>query len=178
MIQYYKKLYGFSVEENQPLLLLKNPSTRKANVGRYYPAELCFLSGLSDDMAGDNKLMQSISKNTKLNPEQKVAEIDTILTLLNGMNNKTTKEGIQLPSSSQKMADYGIKILKTSENTFKGFTLKPPIMIGGEKGKILIKILKFNFEIFITLGKFFNFKFLMNLKTLMKFSKILNSKIK
>ncbi len=136
MTQYYKKLYGFLVDENQPLILLKNPSTKKENVGRYYPAELCFLSGLSDEMVKDNKLMQSISKNTKLNPDQKVAEIDTILTFLNGTNKKITKEGVELPSSSQKMNDYGIKILKTSENTFKGFTLKPPIMIGGEGSKI------------------------------------------
>jgi len=158
MIQYYKKLYAFSVDENQPLLLLKNPSTKKSNVGRYYPAELCFLSGLTDDMASDNKLMQNISKSTKLNPEQKVAEIDTILTLLNGVNNKTTKEGIQLPSSSQKMVDYGIKILKTTDNTFKGYTLKPPIMMGAEGGNIF-KILNFiNFKIKNLNSNYFTFK--------------------
>ena len=134
MSLYYKKLYGFSVQEFQPLLLLKNTAQRKNNVGRYYPAELCFLSGLTDQMAADGKLMMSISKNTKLNPEQKVEEIDTILTLLNAIAKKKTKEGVLLPSSAEKMDNYGIKIMKTSENTFKGYTMKPPIMLGGERG--------------------------------------------
>ena len=138
MSTYYKKLYGFSVEENQPLLLLKHPSQRKTNIGRYYPAELCFLSGLTDAMASDGKLMMNISKNTKLNPEQKVEEIDTILTLLNATSKKTTKDGAILPSSSEKMNNYGIKILKTTENSFKGYTMKPPVMIGGERGNLIL----------------------------------------
>lgn len=137
MSLYYKKLYGFSVEEFQPLLLLKNTAQRKTNVGRYYPAELCFLSGLTDQMTADGKLMMNISKNTKLNPEQKVEEIDTILTLLNATTKKKTKEGVTLPSSAEKMDNYGIKILKTTENSFKGFTMKPPVMLGGERGKFL-----------------------------------------
>lgn len=137
MSTYYKKLYGFTVEENQPLLLLKNPAQRKTNVGRYYPAELCFLSGLTDQMVADGKLMMNISKNTKLNPEQKVEEIDTILTLLNATSKKTTRDGVVLPSSSEKMSNYGVKILKTTENSFKGYTMKPPVMIGGENGNCL-----------------------------------------
>jgi hypothetical protein len=137
MTTYYKKLYGLCIEENQPLMLLKNTAQRKTNVGRYYPAELCFLSGLTDQMLSDNKLMMNISKNTKLNPEQKVEEIDTILTLLNATSNKITKEGKALPSSSEKSNNYGIKILKTTENSFKGFTMKPPVMLGGEKGILI-----------------------------------------
>jgi len=134
MTSFYKKIYGFSVAENQPLLLLKKSSNRSANGGRYYPAELCFLSGVTDEMASDNKLMSNIGKNTKLCPDQKVEEIDTILTLLNETKTKLSKENLELPSSSEKMKNYGIKILNTKENTFKGYTMKPPIMIGGEKG--------------------------------------------
>jgi len=138
MNTFYKKFYGFIVEENQPLLLLKNTSQRKTNVGNYYPAELCFLSGLTDEMVTDAKLMMNISKNTKLSAEQKVEEIDTILTLLNANSKKTTKDGVVLPSSSEKMNSYGIKILKTTETAFKGYTMKPPVMLGGEKGNLII----------------------------------------
>lgn len=139
MSTYYRKLYGFNIEENQPLLLLKNTAQKKLNVGRYYPAELCFLCGLSDQMITDNKLMMNISKNTKLNPEQKVEEIDTILTLLNSTSKKITKEGKVLPSSSEKLNNYGIKILKTTESSFKGYTMKPPVILAGEKGNKFIQ---------------------------------------
>ena len=116
-------------------MLLKHPSNKKAGIGRYYPPELCFLSGLTDNMAADNRLMMNISKSTKLNPSEKVEEIDTIMQLLYQDQNKITKDGVKLPSSSQKMKDYGIKIMQTDLNTFKGYTMKPPVMLGNNNRK-------------------------------------------
>lgn len=127
---YYKKLYGITLEEKQPLMLLKHPSNRRANSGRYYPSQLCFLSGLTDQMTADNKLMSNISGKTKLNPTEKVEEIDSILDLLYQDQNKVTKEGIKLPSSLQKMKDYGIEFLRKDENSFRGLIMKPPKMLG------------------------------------------------
>ena len=125
------------IEEKQPLFLLKVPSNRNNDVGRFYPTELCYLSGLTDNMATDNKLMMNLSKTTKLDPNEKVREIDNILNLMHEKKNKVNKAGEKLPSSFQKLQSYGMEILRTDANTFKGNIMKPPKMLGKNNRKFI-----------------------------------------
>ncbi|KRX05903.1 Ribonuclease H-like domain [Pseudocohnilembus persalinus] len=79
-IDYYKKQYNITLKDkNQPLL----ESTMKDKEGNKIPIylvpELCTLTGMSDQMRGDFKIMQEVAKFTKKTPIDKMKLIDEMV---------------------------------------------------------------------------------------------------
>lgn len=112
---------------------------------RYIPPELCNMVGLTDDMVQDTTLMKNISQYTKLTPDDKVHSIDDILKLVNEKQGivKTSKETKQLvthKSSAEKMAEYGIEIVNTSD-IFKGYSMAYPVIKARNDSKLTHLIL-------------------------------------
>lgn len=67
---YYKKKYNKTIDSNQPLLVYKD---MKGNIIHLIP-ELCFLTGLTDEMRGNFQLMSKMAEITKGSPKIKVEE--------------------------------------------------------------------------------------------------------
>lgn len=86
---YYKNKYGKSISNDQPLLIHKD---NKDNIIHLIP-ELCYLSGITDNMRANFMLMKSIADITKGSAREKVNEnvrlVDTIL------NNEECKKEIE-----------------------------------------------------------------------------------
>lgn len=147
LTQYYKKLYDIDINPNSPLLLIKSKGKNEQNIGRYYPPELCLMVGLTDEMLQDFNLMKKISTVTKQDPENKVADINDILKLVNekkgiSKTNKSDGKKIVLKSAFEKKEEYGIDITEVNSNSsslFHGFMIKNPV-IKGKDDKIIADI--------------------------------------
>jgi aubergine-like protein len=105
-VDYYQRKYNRKINTNQPLLVHKD---RKGNVIHLIP-ELCFLTGLTDEMRANFKLMSKMAEITKGNPKVKVEESLSLL--------KSIKENEQCQKD---MVKWGITV---DEN---------PVIITGKK---------------------------------------------
>jgi aubergine-like protein len=147
LTQYYKKLYDIDINPNSPLLLIKSKGKNEQNIGRYYPPELCLMVGLTDEMLQDFNLMKKIASVTKQDPENKVADINDIIKLVNDKKgiskvNKIDAKKYVLKSAFEKKEEYGIDITEVNSNStslFQGFMIKNPV-IKGKDDKIISDI--------------------------------------
>lgn len=141
LTQYYKKLYDIDINPNSPLILIKSKGKNEQNIGHYYPPELCLMVGLTDEMLQDFNLMKKIATVTKQEPENKVADINDILRLVNdkkgiSKTNKTDGKKYVLKSAFEKKEEYGIDIVEVNSNTnplFQGYMIKNPVIKGKDE---------------------------------------------
>lgn len=131
MKNYYLKIYNIKLDDTQPLLRLKAAGNKNTDVGLFYPSELCYIRGITEEMNDDKILMKNISEHTKLKPDQKVSEIESILEAFNSTKQKITKNKVKLPSAKERYEEYGLKLAKATDRCYKGMQMIPP--------KILIK---------------------------------------
>eukprot|EP01080_Neovahlkampfia_damariscottae_P008147 gene8147-12608_t len=72
-IKYFEEQYNCKiVDKNQPLLFTKK---KNSNDIQCYVPELCFLTGLTEDMRNDNYIMKDLKKVTGLTPDQRCKQI-------------------------------------------------------------------------------------------------------
>lgn len=124
-----------SLFDNQPLLRLKSANNRKNETGMYFPSEICHIRGVTEEMNDDKILMKNISEHTKMKPDQKVKEIEGILEAFNCTKNKE-KNKVKLLSSKERYEEYGLKLIKSTDKSYKGHTMIPPKMIIKDKSKL------------------------------------------
>uniref|UniRef100_A0A0K2TEK4 Uncharacterized protein n=1 Tax=Lepeophtheirus salmonis TaxID=72036 RepID=A0A0K2TEK4_LEPSM len=74
-VEYYKQRYGLEILDHKQPLLYNRPKARWVKQGSpeliALIPELCFLTGLSDDMRSDFRLMKDVSSHTRLSPQQR-----------------------------------------------------------------------------------------------------------
>ncbi|XP_070072440.1 protein argonaute-3 isoform X2 [Drosophila takahashii] len=75
-VEYYKKFHNINIKDiNQPLLLsIKKSRTTpddKESIQFCLIPELCYLTGLRDEVRSDNKLMREIATFTRVSPNQR-----------------------------------------------------------------------------------------------------------
>ncbi|XP_037560629.1 piwi-like protein Siwi [Dermacentor silvarum] len=82
-LKYYKDHYQKDIRDlNQPLLVCR-PRERDIRVGRtdnlYLIPELCFLTGLTDDIRSNFSIMKDLASEMKLDPAQRVANLQEFM---------------------------------------------------------------------------------------------------
>lgn len=140
LTKYFKNVYNLEVLPDQPLLLVKQKSKSNEN-RRFIPPQLCVMLGLTDDMVQDTELMKNISQHTKLTPGDKISSIDDVMKLLNEKQgiiktSKETQQLITLRSPAEKMADYGINVTFSVDNSFYGYSMTVPSVRAKDNSKI------------------------------------------
>lgn len=80
-LDYYKKYHNITIKDiNQPLLLSIKKSRVNTddneNIQFGLIPELCYLTGLRDDIRSDNKLMREIATFTRVSPNQRQMALD------------------------------------------------------------------------------------------------------
>ena len=122
-IEYYKKAYNIEIkEQNQPLIIVRKKDSNKI----YFIPELCYLAGINEEDSMNRKFMKKVSECTKMNPTQKVEEINNFIQLLHDINedNKTKM------SSKKKTEHYGIQI-SPLKDLFPAYYMKEAKLIDG-----------------------------------------------
>ncbi|XP_075745432.1 piwi-like protein 1 [Rhipicephalus microplus] len=101
-IKYYKDHYQKDIRDlNQPLLVCR-PRERDIRVGRtdnlYLIPELCFLTGLTDDIRSNFSIMKDLASEMKLDPAKRVANL-----------NEFMRNMSRHPQVQKEMGQWGLK---------------------------------------------------------------------
>ena len=148
---YYSQQYKQNIRhKDQPLLiaerrvknkkLLKNEEDKDKNEDlTYLVPELVLITGIENEAGSKNRRQDIISK-TKMNPSQKMNEINKIHDLMNSNIPKQFKKNgelIQSKSSKQLADEWGIKL--EGNLTLKGRRLNQPKLIFFKKKEVIPK---------------------------------------
>lgn len=124
-IQYYKSQYNIDIVDiEQPLLL--NKQTKKGQnleeIDRYIclVPELCYLTGLTDEMRSDFKVMKDVSMYTRVTPNQRLSALRTFLD-----NVENT------PEAKQILSNWGLTIENATMDLLARI-LEPEVILFGE----------------------------------------------
>ncbi|XP_064121148.1 protein argonaute-3-like isoform X1 [Macrobrachium nipponense] len=125
-IDYYKNVYDIKLKDpKQPLLLhrvtkkeLKDKGVTKALC---LMPELCFLTGLNDEMRADFRVMKDIAQYTRVTPSVRQASLRTFIKNVN-----------ENPEARQTLADWGLS-LDESLISVEGRVLPPETIYFGSK---------------------------------------------
>ncbi|XP_041362450.1 piwi-like protein 1 [Gigantopelta aegis] len=106
-IDYYKKSYNITVrDKDQPLLFHKPkrkglPGDKESREAEYIclVPELCFMTGLSDDMRSDFRLMKDIATHTRVTPMQRKLAMQKFVNSVNSNE-----------QAYQQLADWGLEL--------------------------------------------------------------------
>ncbi len=141
LFQYYKTQYGRTVQDlEQPLLVAKNEMGQGEKGEVYLVPELCFLTGMSDEMKADENLKKNMMGKTRMVPNERMEKIGQIKKLLLNTKkyeklNKTTKEKETKPSPNDIREEWGLGV--GDFITIKGRELDPPKVVFHGNSKLL-----------------------------------------
>lgn len=98
-IEYYKSHYNINItDQNQPLLINREErrvagQAEKETITFCLIPEICYLTGITDEMRSDQKVMRDIATVTRVTPEQRMAAYRKFCENVN--NNPEAKEILQ-----------------------------------------------------------------------------------
>ncbi|KAH8280185.1 hypothetical protein KR054_011084 [Drosophila jambulina] len=112
-LDYYKKYHNINIKDNnQPLLLSIKKSRVNTNDNEDIQfcliPELCYLTGLRDDIRSDNKLMREIATFTRVSPNQRQMALD-----------KFCDNVSKTPAAREILESWGLSLTK-NYNRLKG----------------------------------------------------------
>ena len=146
--EYYKEVLGVEIKDKeQPLISVDNQ--------KWYVPELCTMIGINDDDINDNKFMEIITKKTRINPDEKIKQIEKCLELFYDTTEKKTNPDLvevkkkrlenlnsilndKCNTSDKKRQQYGIEIEKL-EKPIKPYYIRQPTFTNGINNKLTIK---------------------------------------
>ncbi|XP_041631296.1 protein argonaute-3 isoform X3 [Drosophila kikkawai] len=120
-LDYYKKYHNITIKDvKQPLLLSIKKSRVNTNDNENIQfgliPELCYLTGLRDDMRSDNKLMREIATFTRVSPNQRQMALD-----------KFHDNVSKTPAAKEILNGWGLSLTK-NYNSLKGRQLDPELI--------------------------------------------------
>ena len=150
---YYEKIGKKIKHKNQPLIIVKSGQSKEKL--KYYIPELCTLIGINEDDSKSFNFMSQVIEKTRLNPYNKIKQIEECLNLFvdtteskkyhsiveddkkNKLENLNTILDDELNTSKKKSLYYGIEIEKLKD-PIKPYYVKQPTFYSGKK-KLTIK---------------------------------------
>uniref|UniRef100_A0A182VU77 trypsin n=1 Tax=Anopheles minimus TaxID=112268 RepID=A0A182VU77_9DIPT len=125
-VEYYKKQYGIEIHDHQQPLLVNRTERKVANrekpleIQLCLVPELCYLTGLTDEMRKDYKVMRDIATYTRITPNQRLQAMQKFCENVNKND-----------AARDLLASWGLE-LKTTPLLMKGRQLQSEnIMSGG-----------------------------------------------
>lgn len=136
---YYLKIWNIEIKDkNQPLIFVNVRDPQYKEKPKYYVPELCYLVGIDEDDTRDFKFMQEVTERTRLNPDEKIKQIEKCLDLFTetaekkSVNNDEEGENLNTifddvnNTSKKKMDFYGIEISKLDKKFIKPYYVCQP----------------------------------------------------
>ena len=136
---YYKKIWNIEIKDkNQPLIFVNVRDPQYKEKPKYYVPELCYLVGIDEEDTRDFKFMQEVIERTRLNPDEKIKQIEKCLDLFmetaekKSVNNDVEGENLNTiyddvnNTSKKKMEFYGIEISKLNQKQIKPYYVCQP----------------------------------------------------
>ena len=136
---YYKKIWNIQIyDRKQPLIIVDVRDPQYKEKPKCYVPELCYLVGIDEEDTRDFKFMQEIIERTRLNPDDKIKQIEKCLDLFmetaekKSVNNDEEGENLNTiyddtnNTSKKKMEYYGIEISKLDNKPIKPYYVCQP----------------------------------------------------
>lgn len=141
--KYYKDQYDKTISVvDQPLLVSYKKTSSGNNEPIYLIPELCYLTGMDDDMRSNEGLKKNMTRGTKITPKEKMDRIYQITKLIYAKNSEKRKikkrsgEEVEVQSPDDIRAMWGCEVTNFME--FKGRILETPdIIYQGEASTIV-----------------------------------------
>lgn len=136
-MDYYKTQYNIEISDAgmQPMLV-SNPKKSDIRRGQTEPVllvpELCFLTGLSDEVRADFNIMRDVAVHTRVNPSSRVQTLNTFIRSI------TSK-----PEVTKELAGWGLQFEEQLVK-FQGRTLPPEQIV--QKDRSGRNITKFGYD--------------------------------
>ncbi len=131
LIKYYEKVHHLKIkDEKQPLILVKKKDSKGEPNTLYFIPEFCTLSELDYNVIFDRPLMKELEKYTKLDPENRVNNINEFIKLI---SDKNAYQNCLSPK--EKCELYGIEI-EPINNLFDAYYMKEPKLLGENSKEI------------------------------------------
>ncbi|XP_073816374.1 argonaute 3 [Musca autumnalis] len=108
---YYVKHHNIHIKDKEQPLLLSIKKQRQANSDQSEDIvfclvpEICFLTGLREEMRSDFKLMREIATFTRISPNQRLQALEKFYTNINNS-----------PEAKQILKDWGLSLIQSYEN--------------------------------------------------------------
>jgi len=123
-MDYYKRQYGLEIRDpNQPLLIHrpKKKALNEEDVEKLICLipELCLLTGMTDAMRADFRIMKEVSNFTRLNPQKRKEAMKKFVDAVNAD-----------PSAKKHLSDWGLK-LTPDPISLRGRVLAPEMIFFG-----------------------------------------------
>ncbi|KAH8411141.1 hypothetical protein KR222_004826 [Zaprionus bogoriensis] len=109
-LEYYKNHHNIDIkDEKQPLIISlkskKKDFSKKDDIRFSLIPELCFLTGLQDEIRSDKKLMREISSFTRVSPNQRMVALNNLFN--NITNNDKAREVLE---------NWGLSLVKNNQS--------------------------------------------------------------
>ncbi|XP_049278639.1 protein argonaute-3 [Anopheles funestus] len=118
-VEYYKKQYGIEIQDHQQPMLLNRSERKVSNsekpleIALCLVPELCYLTGLTDEMRKDYKVMRDIATYTRITPSQRVLAMQKFCENVN--KNEVARDllaswGLELKTTPQLMVGRQLQV--------------------------------------------------------------------
>lgn len=141
--RYYEIQYSKQIKIlDQPLLVSYKKTSTGENDAIYLIPELCYLTGMDEEMRLNEPLKKNMTRGTKITPKERMDKIFQIKQLIYKKNakktvkvNRVTREEFELPDPTEIAAQWGLNVTDFKE--FKGRQLDTPsLLFSGESVNI------------------------------------------
>ena len=136
---YYEKIWNKKIKDKkQPLIIVNVRDPQYKEKPKCYVPELCYLVGINDEDTRNFKFMQEINEKTRLNPDEKIEQIEKCIDLFvetsekKSINNDIKGENVNTilddanNTSKKKLDYYGIIINKLDKKLIKPYYVSEP----------------------------------------------------
>jgi len=123
-LEYYKRQYGIDVRDHDQPMLIHRPKKKALGEEEVEKLiclvpELCLLTGMTDQMRADFRIMKEVSNFTRLNPQKRKEAMKKFVDAVN-----------RDPNAKKHLSDWGLT-LNPSPLSVKGRVLSPEMIFFG-----------------------------------------------
>ncbi len=130
-IDYYRNQYGITITDPGQPMLVHRPQKKAVTEGETEKLiclvpELCMMTGMTEQMRADFKIMTEVAKFTRVTPEGRCHAMKNFVARIN-----------ECPDALRILADWGIKLAPHPFNS-SGRVLEPPVLHFGHGQKEML----------------------------------------
>ena len=90
-VDYYSKHHHITIHDKKQPLLISMPKSKEKRGPIALVPELCYLTGLSEEVRSDFRVMKDISVHTRLGPQQRVRALEGLIARINSNDEAVTE---------------------------------------------------------------------------------------
>ncbi|CAG2181038.1 unnamed protein product, partial [Oppiella nova] len=124
-VEYFKKSWQLDIKDHKQPLLVNRPKPRRGETESQMIClipELCFMTGLTDDIRSDTRIMRDIASHTRIKPTVRQAKLQVFIDNV-----------LNTPAARRHLTDWGLDLSPKPYETYGRTMTADRIVLGGGK---------------------------------------------